>query len=61
MKLELYAPKIFNINVADAFNHISNKTDKTNILHLAGLRRSIPSSLRDKDCLSTNKFSDIGD
>ena len=33
---------LFNLNVADAYNHLSNKINKTNILQLAGLRRSIP-------------------
>ena len=42
---------LFNLNVADAYNHLSNKINKTNILQLAGLRRSIPLPLRDKDCL----------
>ena len=32
------------------------KIDKTNILQLAGLRRSIPSSLRDKDCFPPLNF-----
>ena len=42
---------LFNLNVSDAYNHLSNKINKTNILQLAGLRRSIPSPLRDKDWL----------
>ena len=33
---------LFNLNVADAYNHLSNTISKTNILQLAGLRRSIP-------------------
>ena len=42
---------LFNLNVSDAYNHLSNKINKTNILQLAGLRRSIPYPLRDKDWL----------
>ena len=42
---------LFNLNVADTYSHLSNKINQTNILQLAGLRRSIPSPLRDKDCL----------
>ena len=47
---------MFNLNVADAYTHLSKKIDKTNILQLAGLRRSIPSSLRHKDCLPPINF-----
>ena len=48
---------LFNLNVADAYNHLSKKKiDKTNILQLAGLSRSISSSLRHKDCLPPINF-----
>ena len=47
---------MFNLKVADAYNHPSKKIDKTSILQLAGLPRSIPSSLRDKDCLPSLNF-----
>ena len=47
---------LFNLNVSDAYNHLSKKIDKTNIFQLAGLRRSIPSSLRHKDCLPLINF-----
>ena len=51
---------LFNLIVADAYNHLSNKINKTNILQLAGLRRSIPSCLRDKDYqASINKSSNV--
>ena len=47
---------LFNLNVAVAYNHLSKKKGRTNILQLAGLRRSIPSSLRHKDCLPPINF-----
>ena len=46
----------FNLNVAVAYNHLSKKIGKTNILQLAGLRQSIPSSFRQKDCLPPINF-----
>ena len=36
--------------------HKKKRIDKTNILHLVGLRQSIPSSLRHKDCLLPLNF-----
>ena len=42
---------LFNLNDTDSYNHLLNKINITNILQLAGLRQSIPSSLRDKDRL----------
>ena len=48
---------LFNLNVAVAYNHLSKKIGRTNILQLAGLRRSIPSSLRHKDSLPPINFS----
>ena len=40
---------LFSLNSTDSYNQLSKKVYKTNVLEWAGLRRSIPSSLRSYD------------